>query len=1001
MSINVASPIFKFASIRNSKEVALPTDEISIMPNTDLTNSIVEINVSDSPSEQKLIELNVLLQDFIDSSDFIKSKVDVSEVVNSQLDGVDKIKQLYNNVIVRLITKSNTNTVFGLLIKEIKNIATELHATVIEKIKVIIPEKITITIPLHSNDSEHQQSSVNDYSELMGEIASYTDAKVKLEEANANKVVFLENSSVQVINLDHLPLVYFNGNEGSSLTSITQLVDSRLSFLNTQIRAKHNFPQTDAELSGETTIEEIRLNNLAMLNEELGSIRILKNLSIKLTQQGVTTISKTFSKSTEFYNSILVLLDIDSISVQDAELIIDKKLKELHKHFDKLIPTKTYSLIGKEWKDVTSVLKTGVVSEDESGTSIIVNVDGCQLKYPVKVADLRIVEQQSVGYLPAEIAHINNAQKGEKNERVTRRLKTVESFESFIEESEITQETDTQSTERFGIENQSFQVQQEENSWNVNATVSGSYGPVSATVNGGYASSSMVTSGNSSSMNYAKDIFTRVIDRISNRVRSERSVKTIEEFEETVTHFIDNSDQETKSYVYRWLNKLVRGTLKNYGKRVIFEIPVAHPSSYYLSRIIRDTPQLQLPEDPRDLQIGGVTFGPNMINYDNYVALSTIYKTQIDAPPIKNLIISEVFNGKEDFIYEGKLVPIKKGYACKKAVLTNSYGLGWPGGHHMVFMVGVACYAHWEGQDDFWAPRTLWLANETEQIPVSIRQGRAGYIFNLEIHCELTPAALNDWQTEAYFNILESYDRLKSQVDSRVNDFDPNAPGLSPEKKLDLIKTELKKEAIRKMYRCNPFWVNDGFKVGHEYNPDCCADSINSESVDFLESVFDWRNMTYVLHPYFYNNKSQWSKLLDLEDNDPHFEAFLKASFATVHIPVHRDKLKEIAACNFLINNSVGNFETIPEGLEQLLSDVSVGEASEFTVGLDGQELPVPSTTVDLGIFPVPTSLVILECGNEDGVKPIGFPQTDAVDPGVVIPKQYSPAIISDSCNNS
>jgi hypothetical protein len=61
----------------------------------------------------------------------------------------------------------------------------------------------------------------------------------------------------------------------------------------------------------------------------------------------------------------------------------------------------------------------------------------------------------------------------------------------------------------------------------------------------------------------------------------------------------------------------------------------------------------------------------------------------------------------------------------------------------------------------------------------------------------------------------------------------------------------------------------------------------------------------------------------------------------------------------------------------------------------------VPKTTVDLGIFSVPTSLVILECGNQDGVKPIGFPQEEAPDPDVVIPKQYSPAIIADNCSSS
>jgi hypothetical protein len=157
--------------------------------------------------------------------------------------------------------------------------------------------------------------------------------------------------------------------------------------------------------------------------------------------------------------------------------------------------------------------------------------------------------------------------------------------------------------------------------------------------------------------------------------------------------------------------------------------------------------------------------------------------------------------------------------------------------------------------------------------------------------------------------------------------------------------------------------------------------------------------MTYELHPYFYANKSQWNKILDLEDDDPHFEAFLKASFATIQIPVYRDNLKEIAACNFIVNNAIGNYETIPEGLENLLEELSSEAATEFTTDIDGTVLPEARTSVDLGIFPMPTSLVILECSNQDGIKPLGFPQADAPETDVLIPMQYSPAIIADSCD--
>lgn len=1000
MAINIFSPVFKFASIRNPKPMEPTPDIISVMPDTALIQNIVTINESNSTNAQKLSDTNDLLQNYINSDFFIKTTALFYSIVDINNPTQEGLELMYDNLIVRLLTKSNTNEVYGLLLKYIKKFAADLNSTTEDKIRIIIPEKITF--PFTEFEGENEYNPPKDEStEIIAAIVKFTEAKNKINEAKENNIVEIRpNNKVSKRNVTFLPLLQYFGKSKVIVSDAETDINNKFKTLTVRAESEHTFPQTDDSLSGNTSLRTTEDNNeVKVFNEAEHIVQLKKQIQLAI-DQNLTEINENEIVTDASYNIILSALEVTKITIEAAEKKTDEKLKELYNKTDKLVPGRTYSLIGKEWKDITPILNPGYVVEDETGTSIMVHAHGCYLKYPVQVADLRVVEQQIVGYLPAEIAHINNTQRGEKNTRVTRRLKRVESFDSIIQESELTKETDTQSTERFSIENEAYDVQQEENSWNVNASVSGSYGPVSATVSGGYSSSSLELSGNSSSQQYAKEVFTRVVDRVSNRIRVERSVLTIEEFEETVTHEIDNSTQETKSYVYRWLNKLVRGTLKNYGKRLIFEIQVAHPSSYFISRMIKEKPQLNIPDDPRELIIGGIKFNPQMIDQNNYIALGTIYKTRLEAPPESKIIVSETFNSSSGSVYQGKLLPIKQGYACKKAIVTNTYSTGWPGGNHIAYMIGNSCFAYWNNQDDFWFPRTMWLANETENLAVSIWQGKLGYIFNIEVHCELTPEALSEWQTKAYYDLLDAYDKLKAQADLKLNEFDPNAPGLPPEKKRDVIKTELKKEAIRKMFRCNPFWVNDKYQVGKEYYPNCCLDSTNAERVRFLETVFDWRNMTYELHPYFYANKTQWNKILDLEDDDPHFEAFLKASYVTIHIPVHRDNLKEIAACNFIVNNAIGNYETIPEGLEDLLEELATEPATKFTYDLEGNELPEPKTTVDLGIFPVPTGLVILECSNQDGVKPIGFPQEDAPDPDVVIPKQYSPAIIADNCDN-
>src|SRR5262249_25821743 len=190
-----------------------------------------------------------------------------------------------------------------------------------------------------------------------------------------------------------------------------------------------------------------------------------------------------------------------------------------------------------------------------------------------------------------EIAHINNTEQGGLYERVTRRLKRVETFESLLTEDETFKESDTQSTDKFTLEKAASEVQSEQTAVNVNASVSGTYGVVTASLDAGYSSSQSAQNANSASQSYAREIVQKVVDRAGSKIRKERSLKTLEEFEETVKHVIDNTKATApKSYVYRWLTKLSRATLKNYGKRLILQVDIAHPSHDYLSRAITEQP---------------------------------------------------------------------------------------------------------------------------------------------------------------------------------------------------------------------------------------------------------------------------------------------------------------------------------------------------------------------------------------------------------------------------
>jgi hypothetical protein len=1004
-NIDTMIPTFRFASLRSpkpKKKIFDPNDPNlpDVEPTTALVASIININESTDTNAQKLAAANTLLQNYVSGPHFIKTTTEFRARINPAQPNSGNLELLYDNMLVRLLTKSNTNEVYALLVNTIRDLAASCFSVATDRVRIIIPERLTFTFNEFAGTNTVAPPS-NEAEQLRESIGRLNNALNKIREARvANVVSFDSGKQYTKVDKRYTQILQAMSKSQVKTTEADAYIRKKLAAADKRIKSNRTFPQTDDSLSGKSTLSNTETLNVSQaVNEHQIYVQLRAAVQQALADK-VEALSDTQRISDSYYADVLTAIDERGPLTLDAA---DKKMNRLlTQQYDKLnvlLPGRTYALVAGSWKDVSRAATGENVFEDDT-SSIVVYSQGCALKYPVQVADLRVVEQQPVGYLPGEIAHISNTQRGEKNTRVTRRLKKVETAETIINENEVVRETDSQSSERFSIENDASQVQQEENSSNVNATVSYSMGPLSASVNGGYSSSSLSLSSNSTAQTYGKEILIRIVDRVSNRTRVERSLKTIEEFEETVTHEIDNSTQETKSYVYRWLNKLVRGTLKNYGKRLIFEFDVAHPAHYYLWRLMKDSvkPTLNIPADPRTYAVGGVVFTPSMINASNYVSWGKMYNVKLDAPPEPQIIVSEVFNGQSGSIVTGKTLDIKRGYACKHANVRDVYATGWPGGNFLAAMVGMSTWAFWSGGDDFYTTRTCWLNDEKEKLPISIWQGSLGFLMHVEIFCDLTPEALNEWQMKCYYDILDGYDKLKTEAEAKVNSFDPNAPGLPPDKKLELVRTELKKEAIRKMFRCNPFWVNDNFEVGQEYNPDCCSDSAYAEQVKFIETVFDWQNLTYELYPYFYNNKSQWDKLLNLTDDDAHFEAFLRASYATVRVPVFRDGPKEIAACNFIVNNAIGNYETIPGGLEGLLDELATEPASLFTYDLDGNQIAVPKTTVDLGIFTIPTSLVILECGNQDGVKPIGFPQVDADNTDVEIAKQYSPAIIADNC---
>lgn len=1030
--------IFKFVTIRSANFAAKGPQKVKIQPKTKFTQALVEILLSEKEGDEKILAVNQELEAFIKSKQFYRHSSEVTAIYTRLLSeskkGEKVLKKslkafyevIYDNIVFRVVSKSNTVEVFHTLIHTLKDMHKRLYLSEkeeeIDQLQVILPKGLILAV-----------------SASRKEAATVSESPTGKPTAIGNEIKDLRGREVELrLQIEE---------------SYGKLRDAQSVLLaqQSEVRAM--------EMPDERMVAPVE-ERLSKLQQNLAPIESLWN---------------------------------ETVSLEGEEAAVRRRLEELYREAASNLPDRVYAYIGENYVEVTGLDQKHPLAEEDA---IFVYANACYLKFPFKIADLKVVKQKVVGYLPHEIAHINNTQPGEKNVRETRRLKRIESSESMISEDEITKETDIRSQENFSMEKAASEVQSEENSLNINTSVSGTYGVVTASLDAGFSHSDSTENSNKSSQTYAKEVVQKIVDRVSHKVKLERKIKTVEEFEEKVKHIIDNTHiPDPKSYLYRFLLKIVSATLINYGKRLTFELSVGHASHYYLSRCLKQSGKVNIPQDPREYKDeNGLIFSIEQIRRENYTIWESMYNVKLELPPMEYIIVStsEI---------KSSTIDIPQGYVAKKAyVAVVMRESEHEQSFELILIIGrkVRIDAH---RDNTWSG--IWenfvngyvLDDEVNKVPVAVLNVRGGGLSgSIEIECKASTQLMLEWQTKCYFAIIEAYENLKAEAEHKMSTFNPNNIGLNPSRKKDIILSELKKGAIQKMFRCNPFWVNDAYIVGNEYDPNCCIDNHNAERVRFLETTFDWKNMTYELHPYFYNSHSlnstddNWARMLDLTDDDPHFEAFLQASYATVRIPVHREDQKEIAAINFIMNNSIGNYAVLPDDVQHILDDLQqntpfgyidetptniafvaiqkeydkTGKLRYFYKDGDGNEVPcvavveydkegnmttfyydsdslkrviseikegfnedghkyhyyfnaanekiithrskmetdiegnrIPYYSIDLGIFQIPTDLVILEAGVQNGVEVRGYPEnSNPPSSDILIPKQYSPAII-------
>jgi hypothetical protein len=522
------------------------------------------------------------------------------------------------------------------------------------------------------------------------------------------------------------------------------------------------------------------------------------------------------------------------------------------------------------------------------------------------IADLLVLEEELLRYQLGEIARIENVLRSEVRARRFKTTDTIEQTQTTETETTREKEQDLSSSERFELKTESQTVINNSASKEAGLTIHASYGPsVDATANYNTSSSTSTQQSTTAATSYAQEITNKAVDRVQTRTLTRRTVTTRNVIEDWNKHSFDNKDGTADIIgVYRYVDKIYRAQIVNYGKRLMLEFIVPEPAAFIryalLNKPIDNVPQVK-PDPPGYCLADGKTFVPLQatdIDPTNYLGFASQYGAQDVTPPPPYLLIATASKNSPDQMAttpsggERKInsdvfdVTIPDGYLCQSAFI-NIYGMNQDGAHQIVYQLQKQEGIYTAPGDD----NIVYLLDPTPKLSVTINSlGFHNYEFLVTAYCALTDGKYQEWQLNTFTSIMNAYDTLKSSYDQAIKEAKLQASvstvnGSNP----ITAQTELKKGCISLLtgQRFDLFDAVARNMAPYGYPEiDFAEAKAEGEYISFFEQSFEWNNMVYVFYPYFWGKKDDWVTLVQLTDNDPLFAQFLRAGAARVQVPV-------------------------------------------------------------------------------------------------------------------
>ena len=605
----------------------------------------------------------------------------------------------------------------------------------------------------------------------------------------------------------------------------------------------------------------------------------------------------------------------------------------------------------------------------------------------IGVADYRRVEQELCCYIPGEVSHIENILAREYKEKATRNLTRSEITFETTQERELEEISDTTSTSRFEMSTEVSEVLQKDKGQNFgfDTSVNGDYGVMSFAggAYGDFSFAQSATDSNTQAKTYAEDVTRRALERIVQKTTTKRTSKILREYEENNKHGFDNrKGTQHVTGVYRWIDKVYKNRIVNYGKRLMYEFMIPEPARWYKEAII-----VQAEEEDTTTTGGGSAGSPSIavkptplsenginsasdITRENFQALASLYGANPDAPmdastsvEISGANSPGTGDDEKSYTHTGFMVPPNYVGTTLEGSVNFHYKANSGKKAYMNVTIGGKPFSKsgLENEHDWSLPVTASGLNITGSVSAScVMKKVTSYTLSAQLKCTLQPQLFQQWQQDVYNDINNKYqEQLQAFNDAQsaaavenveVDTKDEgSSAGRNPLFNAGIVQTELKRLCIEMLAK--PFGIQQGKNFYKVTQCDIPALELTksldvyASHVKFFEQAFDWDLMSKFFYPYYWADKCDWKELFQAQDsNDYFFQQFLQSGMGRVVLPVREGF--EDAVTFFMETGKIWSGTGLVVDMDDDLYVSIVDEMTQVQGRVEGEEWEtiVPST---------------------------------------------------------